>query len=94
MLAHTFTEAIFNNIADGSIELLGLPLWKSKGIDVENSSTNLYEQKIATVYIRVFDFVPWINTILSKRCGNHTELNIDCNEPMFFSKNCGIYKWD
>lgn len=88
--AHQFTDAIFNNIADGSIELLGLPLWKTRDIDVFNYSTGLYEKKIATVYIRIFDLVPWINTILSKRCGNHTELHIDCKEPMFFSKSCGI----
>lgn len=72
------------------MEIYGLPLWCKKHIRVYNATTMGYDDKIATVYVRIAHFLGWIDTILSERCGCHPlEKSFHCGEPTFFSESCG-----
>ncbi|XP_055303939.1 ovochymase-2-like [Sitodiplosis mosellana] len=86
-----FRDPIFSITENDSIEIIGLPLWRKKSISVYNASKMCFEDRNATVYIRIVDFLAWIDEILSKRCGCHLQQSLDCGEPMFFCESCGNY---
>lgn len=83
-----FSQPIFQIMPDESIEIIGLPLWSKKQVEILDSTTKPNEIRTVSVYTRVHDSLPWIKEILSNRCVRDIPLPINCNQKLFFSKSC------
>lgn len=87
-LQETFDKPIFAEIADGYIEIIGLPLWRNITI-YDTSNMNSVVKTGVVVYVKIVDFLPWIDSILNNRChGCRPPYPVGCEELMFFSKDC------
>lgn len=82
-----FSQPIFRIMPDESIEIVGLPLWSKKQMEIVDGTTKRSDGiQTVSVYSRIHDALPWIADILSNRCERSTPTPFDCNQQLVFSK--------